>query len=192
MPNSKFTPKKRLNALPFLLNAKEGFTLIEVLVAVSIASLAGVIALPGLRSFADRQQLTNAYQQIQTAINLTRSNAQNKTICANSGLASTDWRVTFVSSTQFKIDAVCVSLSTQSTFTITDTSYIVSSTASPTVSCGSNTYVNFNNATGQADLYCGGSVLPLGTNLQIVTSLNSKPTTTKTIIINHGGSVSEN
>lgn len=174
------------------LNAKEGFTLIEVLVAISIAAIAGVVALPGLRSFADRQQLNNANNMLQTAINITKSNSQNKTICVDSGNASTDWRLSFDSSTQFSIRALCPTSSLQQSYQLSDVQYAVSAAGATPLSCNSNSYLNVNNASNQVTLYCNGTKVLAPDSLNIVIRLNSNPQITKTININQGGVASEN
>lgn len=191
MPNSGFTNNKRLNALRFLLNAKVGFTLIEVLVAIAITALAGVIALPGLRSFADRQQLSNSFNQLQTAINQTRSNAQNKTICVSNGAASTDWQLYFDSNTSFSIRALCPDSNIQLTFPQKDITYILSTAPSPQT-CTNNSYINFNNATGQATLYCKGTLVAISDHFILTIKLSSNQSITKIIKINQGGIPSEN
>lgn len=194
MPQFFLNLKNTFLTLRLSLNAKEGFTLIEVLIAIAITALAGVIALPGLRSFANRQQLNNTFYQLQTAASFTRSNAQNKTICsdvANAGSASTGWVLYFDDSTHFSSRALCPTLVPQTTYTITDSTYTVSSTLSPNSPCGPNTYLNFNNATGKVDLYCGNILLPDNAKLQLLIKLNSNPAVTKTILLNHGGIPSE-
>lgn len=188
MPNSGFTNNKRLNALRFLLNAKKGFTLIEIMVAIAITALAGAVALPGLRNFADRQQLNNAYNELQTAITLAKSNSQNKTICSGSGSVTTDWQVYFDSSTQFTIRALCPTSTTQITYTQTA---VQLSLATPSTACNSTTYLNFNNSTGLATLYCNGSQVLAPNPLILTIKLNSNPSVTKRISVNQGGTPSE-
>lgn len=192
MPNSShLNVKKYLDHLPFTIYYSRAFTLIEVLVAIAITALAGVIALPGLRSFADRQQLSNSFNQLQTTINQTRSNAQNKAICVNNGAASTDWQLYFDSNSSFSIRALCPESNTQTTFPQKDTTITLSTSPTPQT-CTKDSYINFNNATGQASLYCNGLLVASTDKLSLTIKLNSNPSITKTININQGGVPSEN
>lgn len=174
-------------------NTCSGFTLIEILVAISITALAGVIALPGLRSFADRQQLNTAYNQLQSVLSLAKSNAQTKTICSTNGSASTDWQVYFTSTNQYSLRALCPSSTTEATYTINGASLTVTAVNPPSPKCNS-AYININNSTGQVSLYCKDPLIPLDASdkLQVTIKLDNNPSITKVINVDQGGVASEN
>lgn len=170
-----------------------GFTLIEILVAISIMAIVGTIALPGLRNFADRQQLNNATNQLYTALSLAKTNAQNKVICANSGQITSAWQINFVSSNTLSLRALCPNPNDQITYTLPGINIQVSANQGIfTTICINNTYISFTNSTGQVALYCNNSLVPAPTPLSLVLSLQSNPAVTKSITINQGGILIEN
>lgn len=86
---------------------RQGFTLLELLVAIAIASIALGLAIPSYRTFQARQELTQTAKTLETnlrsAQNQAFSGAKN---CGNASLTLTGWYVTFQSDA-YTINARC-------------------------------------------------------------------------------------
>lgn len=69
-----------------------GFTLVEILVAISITAVIAAVAIPNLRKFNEDQQVRNASTQLVSDLRKLQSNASSGLKCP-SGSSSTAWKV---------------------------------------------------------------------------------------------------
>src|SRR5258708_39223511 len=72
----------------------KGFTLIEILVAVSIIGMLAISIIPGFRRFNDDQLLKNATSDLVQQIRKAQINSQSRLLCSD-GKPSFSWGVTF-------------------------------------------------------------------------------------------------
>lgn len=70
-----------------------GFTLVELLVVISLTSILGITSYVSFKSFSQDQVLTKAYIETQSILRLAQSNATSSFVCNNAGSAS--WLVKF-------------------------------------------------------------------------------------------------
>ena len=78
---------------------RKGFTLVELLVVITIIVITGVIALPRLGEFRDNQDLESGAEKILSAIKQTQSNATSGSSCGdqfNPTRKAVDWRIRFL------------------------------------------------------------------------------------------------
>lgn len=68
-----------------------GFTLVELLVVISIMAILGVVAFVNFKDFAQDQVVNKAIGQIQTSLRLAQANATSSVTCL--GLGGADWSV---------------------------------------------------------------------------------------------------
>lgn len=83
----------------------KGFTLIEIMVTITIMAVVTFIALPNFRNLGQQQKLANSMNDILGALHAAQANAQSGAICSN-GAAANFWAVT-LTSTGFATWASC-------------------------------------------------------------------------------------
>jgi len=92
---------------------RSGFTLLEVLVAITIIALLSGISLVGYNRFQERQQLVSAKEQLRSDLRLTQQKALSGEKpagwCAATGQTLAGWRLVFTSSTIYEIRGICSS-----------------------------------------------------------------------------------
>lgn len=93
---------------PLLKSKSSGFTLIEVLVTVSILAIITVLSVPNLKKFSQDQILADTSSNLLRMLERARSSSVAKIKCQEK--ASTGWRVTF-SSTDYSLKATCQDIS---------------------------------------------------------------------------------
>lgn len=104
---------RREKAKLLLLVKNSGFTIVEVLVSVSIIALVVGLTLPNLRRFNETQILTNESGRLVSTLRQAQSNSSGGQTCAiapNVGSLPTSWRVYFygvVNNYQYSVRAVC-------------------------------------------------------------------------------------
>ncbi len=75
---------------------QKGFTLIEILVAVTIIAILGVIAIPNYHAFQKKQLVLNSAKGLAATLKLAQSNASTGTKCPDpSYTAPKDWDVVY-------------------------------------------------------------------------------------------------
>ena len=77
---------------------KNGYTLVELLVVISITSLLTVLAIVNYKVLSNTQILTKAVGQAQTVLRLAQANATSQTLCSDNQNVG-PWSVTFNSTT---------------------------------------------------------------------------------------------
>lgn len=80
----------------FSSHLKQGFTLIEVMVAIAIIAILSTIALPSMSNFLVKMRVDNEISEIQrlllTARNMAINTGKNTTVCPlSSGACTTNW-----------------------------------------------------------------------------------------------------
>lgn len=78
-----------------------GYTLVELLVVISILSILAAVGFVNFNRFSSNQVTTKAAGQIQTFLRLAQSNATTSTICNTQG--STSWSIKFVNATTIEL-----------------------------------------------------------------------------------------
>lgn len=71
---------------------KTGFTLIEIMIVVSIIGMVSAVAIPSFRKFNDEQVLKNATAQMTQTLRKVQNNAQSRVKCRD-GNPSSGWEV---------------------------------------------------------------------------------------------------
>ena len=82
--------------------AASGFTLVELLVVITIMAITGVFAFANFGSFGEDQKLKSAVQDVQSLIRQAQSNASTNTKCST-GYSAT-WQVNFENATTVKLE----------------------------------------------------------------------------------------
>lgn len=88
---------------------KNGFTLVEILVAIAIISIISVIAIPNFRRFSEETVLKNEVSTLVQVLKKAQSNAQASLNCAD-GKASRKWSVDLsaAGSHQYSLKSTCI------------------------------------------------------------------------------------
>lgn len=79
-------------------NFNTGFTLVELIVAISIVAVMSVLAIPNLRRFTEVQTLNADVGRVQTLIRQAQANTQSGVICLSDNKIATSWKVVFYGS----------------------------------------------------------------------------------------------
>lgn len=194
-----------------------GFTLVELLVAITLMGLVGTFALANFRSFGEDQKLKNAALDVQSLLRTAQTNAVTNTECDSQN--GSTWQVVISSSsvlavtstspspssspngtTVYQVDLKCLESGTtfpKKTLTM-DKNITISvagtvqalrvQTASTTACPDLPVTISFAPLTGKIDL--GGSTGPYATCGKLTfTLVNTKTNSTKGLIIERGGSI---
>lgn len=109
LPAPPLLTLKILNKSRVFLNA--GFTLVEVLVAITILALIGAVAIPNLRQFNQSQEVDNASADLLRVLRQAQSSASSGTACESSvgtnPIVALYWGVKILDSRQFQLVAKC-------------------------------------------------------------------------------------
>ncbi len=90
--------KKKSTSFFYSAKNEQGFTLIELMVAIAVVAILSVIALPRMDSFLVKMRVDNEINEIQrlllTARNMAINTGKNTTICplSSSGSCTTNWQ----------------------------------------------------------------------------------------------------
>lgn len=82
----------------------KGFTLVEILVVITLMAVAAAVVIPNFRKFNEGQDLTQSVNNLKQALRIAQSSATSGTKC--SSLPASSWKVS-LKSTQFQTIAVC-------------------------------------------------------------------------------------
>lgn len=93
-----------------------GFSLVEILVAVSIIVLLGVIAIPSLRQFSKEQEIDSVALQVLNTLKTAQSSASSRIKCPNSSNEPADTWTVQLNTNSYSLIATCQS-SSQTIFT---------------------------------------------------------------------------
>lgn len=99
---------KILNSAFIFLHSKKGFTLVEIIVAISIIGLVAALITPNLRTFNQNQQLETAAADLVQALKQTQSSAMSRIACPSS-FPTSEWRIK-ITPTGYQQTAVCTDL----------------------------------------------------------------------------------
>lgn len=170
---------------------QKGFTLVELLVVISIMAIMSVFTFINVKDFTTEQALNKAVGDIQSLMRLAQSNATSSTLCGSSG--GVTWTVRF-NSDQSTLDIICGSNNTlYRTLTLQNvliasikTSSCISSLSLPV----SFTYSALKGVPDVTDSSGGISSTCLGTTQSVtVNLLNAKSNSTKSFNISKGGAI---
>lgn len=168
---------------------KHGFTLIEILVVVSLLSIAAVMVVPNLRKFNEDQELESSANSLKEALRIAQSSSISGIKC--SSLPSSNWRVSLLQN-QFNISALCKDPTTldlpspepRSTTSFPSGVAISADNCQP--STGSvNADVIFTK--GIPEFFCTGTPQGLAAGPFIITLTSSKTGQNRQVTVNNGG-----
>ncbi len=179
-----------------------GFTLIEILVSLSIVGVLAALTIPNLHRFNEQEILQTEVGKILSVLRQAQSNAQSGLICPNSGGAASQWRVTFSSSGtgedivySYSLVARCQNDMTNEvrqtfsipqgiTLAIQGTNNVINNGEVATCTLNQNSHIGFTRTTTQ--LLC--SDISTLNDMTIVLT-NSSINQSKKLIIKNGGSI---
>lgn len=186
----------------YVLQKSFGFTLIEILVSLSIVGILAALTIPNLHRFNEQEILQTEVGKILSVLRQAQSNAQSGLICPNSGGAANQWQVTFSSSGtgentiySYSLIARCLNDTineVRQTFTIPQgitlaiqgTNNVINNGEVATCTLNQNSHIAFTRTTTQ--LLC--SDISTLNDMTIVLT-NSSINTSKRLIIKNGGSI---
>lgn len=86
-----------------------GFTLLELLVVISIMAILTVIAVPSFNEYSKNQKLNDAANNLQSVLRQAQNNAQTGTVCTIGGntYTASSWKIIFNAS-NYSVSPVCI------------------------------------------------------------------------------------
>ena len=165
-------------------SAIKGFTLVEMLVVISIMALIGVVALANYQSFGEDQKLKNDSLNIQSQLRTAQTNATTNLKCNTQSSAT--WQVEFQNSTTLNLKCQEPSAGSILKKTLTLSTNVTIQSWVPTgADCppGFSFIISFAPLTGSTNL-----VDDKCTALKF-TLLNSRTASTKYLTIEKGGRI---
>lgn len=163
----------------------KGFTLIEILIAISIVVIVSAVALPNLRNFSNDQDLDNKISELKNILRKGQSSSNSSALCSNDS-ASTSFYVS-ISSSSATLYSTCASGPVNTLDSLEFNPPIVLSQTScaftdlPAVVTFTNTQTSFS---------C--NAIPFTQAYLSITLLNQKSSSMKSINISKGGVISDN
>ncbi len=185
--------KGKLTALRSTLYANKGFTLIEILVAISIVSLIAVIGVPNLKRFNEGQQFQNDVSELIRNLRRMQSNSQSSIVCSPT-VGSSSWTLSFKSESSYSYIPTCSGATpVDSTVPISSSTKIISIKSSSGSNCDlKDTTVSFVNKDKSIVVSCKSGSLVTSVDKIIVYLQNQKDTSEYAgIVINNAGMVSQ-
>ena len=164
-----------------VLSEVEGFTLIGILVTISLLALVTLIGLPNLRKFNIDQGVENSVSDFVQVIRKAQSNAQSRIKCPDNR-TSVNWSVKIQDSSHYQLNVTCLNSDNSSNLILVNT-YILPSSLSFDSSTGSS--VTFNNIENNVCLL-PPSATTCGTATNLTISLKNGSQTIR-VKINQGG-----
>jgi prepilin-type N-terminal cleavage/methylation domain-containing protein len=192
---------------------KNGFSLVEILVALTILAVIGVVAIPNFRKFNSDQDLTNATSNIIRLLQQSQTGSQSKVACVNSQPLNTNnpaisWNLVVSSANQYSLQADCINGSTGASVGTSiyetnnlSTNVTISAVRNPGgspcaypavisfyTSSASNTTASPPPQAGQiVQLSCGGSnITPFS---QVILSISQTGFPTRTVTVEANGTI---
>lgn len=174
------------------LKTNKGFTLIEILVAVSVLSIITVLSIPNLRKFSQDQELNDTSSNVLRLLERAHSSAAAKIKCSDK--PATEWIVSFTT-TSYSLKATCQDISTYPTPLASSETFItanyssrgVAVTVSPVCISG---YPDLVFSGNNINFRCSDGSLLTDNSLSLTLSDNrSNPPVT--IVVDKGGAIYE-
>lgn len=97
-----------------------GFTLVEILVAMSIIAILSAVAVPNLKKFSSDQEITNAASRLRTILITAQSQAISRIQCPTGSNIATDAWIVRLNSLTYSLIAKC---QTGGDITVSSSSY---------------------------------------------------------------------
>lgn len=169
--------------LCYRISMPRGFTLVEILVAITIVSLVSVVAIPNLRNFNNDQELDNAISNLEDTIRRAQSSASSNIGCSN-GNQSVGWVVS-ISNSNYSLITKCLGSANETLYTRSWPQKIKLMDNS----CGSSYPGETTFKGNSADFSCGGN--PLVAQNFAIKLQNSSNTKTKILNISSTGVINE-
>lgn len=169
-----------------------GFTLIEILVTVSILALITVVSIPNLRKFSQDQTLNDTASRLLRTLERARSSAFAKISCSNK--PSTSWKVAFTS-VDYTLKATCQDKNSYPLPVETSETFITEDYSAKNISISTNSgcptgipEIIFSG--NDVSFKCGNGSLVSSTSL-LITLSNNLGNSPVTISVNKGGAIYE-
>ncbi len=176
--------KAKLELKSFLPLAKinSGFTLIEILISITIIAILTAVSIPNLRRFNQGEALDTATSDLTRVLRLSQSSAMTGIKCSSS--QSKNWSVSLNPTTKtYQLTAACEGTPTEET-NLTDT--LPQDITVSTPSCATLSKIVF--TSNSVAFFCDG--VSLATQTMSIT-LTNRFSQIKTISVSTGGSISE-
>ncbi len=176
------------------LRGRSGFTLVELLVVITITALVGIVVFANFKNFTQDQVLNKAVGQIQTYLRLAQANATAGVLCNNQG--GVPWSVKF-DGNKLKLSLTCGTLESEQKVQTLEGAEVVSIQCSPVpnASCppDGSTFpppltVNFTALNGNVGFAGGDSCITSASTLMIVLR-NQKNDAKACFTISQGGAI---
>lgn len=189
-------PIKFLHCQQFFFN-RVGFTLVEVLVVISIMAILGSVGYATTKSYTERRFLDKAVDELQVLVRQTQSNASSSALC--SGKSSLSWQIVINNTAPSIVSLFCTDLN-QETKKIKDLSlqrakvdFIKGNSCSSNSFPGNNVTITFTSLTGAISFQSASLAETCLTDESSEIEINVKTQTSqeleKSFVINKGGAI---
>lgn len=177
---------------------RSGFTLVEILIVISIMGILGGLIYANSKSYAERQFLEKAADQLQGLIRQTQSNATSSANCF--GKSSLSWQIVFDKATLSIVSLFCTDLNQESKkvkelkLEKAKVNFIKGNDCSSNSFPDNNLTVTFTSLTGNVSFQSGSAVedclTETSSEVKIsVKTLNTSEELEKSFVINKGGAI---
>lgn len=144
------------------LHSSPGFTLVEIIIAITILAIAGVVAVPNLKKYNQNQNIDTAVSDTIQAIKRTQSNATSGMECSVGSFPTSGWSITLANDS-YSISGICVDLVNGTSPTpepyITNQKYTPDTVKMCNNSCGGSDPIEIKYSGSTVDFYCSSTKL---------------------------------
>lgn len=165
-----------------------GFTLVELLVVISIIVIFGIMAFANFKDFSQEQVTNKALGQIKTLLHLAQSNATTSTTCEGEGGVS--WAVNFVDSSNIQL--ICGPQSkVQQTLSLENATIVAIKCSAEGVSFNPPVKVSYSPLSGNLTFFADAQCVKSASLLYISVDSLQRSGNPKSLIISKGGVIQD-